>query len=87
MTAPTETSLIKYWRQGEAIVEAALAKAVAADPLDAPMPLLGREAEIYHQGRADAFRHALEMMGYPEETTEEILQMSIASSAVQAKTS
>lgn len=62
MTQPTTDSLIAYWRQGEAIIEAALAKAVAADPLDAPMPLHGGDAKLYHQGAADAYRHALEMM-------------------------
>lgn len=54
-----------YWRGGTRIVEGCLAKAVRADPLDAPIPLVGHEAKLWHEAQANAYRHALEMMGVP----------------------
>lgn len=58
--------LMTYWRDGHAIVEARLDKAVKADPSDAPIPLTGEQAKLWHMAQADAYRDALEMMGVPE---------------------
>lgn len=66
MTDP-KTDPIAYWREGAAIVEACLTKALKADPSDAPFPLAGREAAIWHEAQASAYQHALEMMGPPTE--------------------
>ena len=44
------------------ILEACHAVAIKADPLDAPFPMDGQQATIWHQARVEAFRHALEMM-------------------------
>lgn len=57
---------LDYWRRGHERIEACLAEAMKADPLDAPIPLVGVEAKRWHSYRAEAFRHALEMMGVPE---------------------
>lgn len=54
-----------YWRQGTRVIEECLAKAVAANPSDAPFPLVGEEAALWHSARAAAYQHALEMMGVP----------------------
>lgn len=56
----------QYWRDGTALIEACLAKAVRGDPSDVPMPLVGDEAKLWHQAQAEAYRHALEMMGVPQ---------------------
>jgi hypothetical protein len=55
-----------YWREGTALIEACLAKAIRADVNDAPIPLIGAEAKAWHYAQAEAYRHALEMMGVPE---------------------
>lgn len=47
---------------GIARVENKLTTAKRAAPADAPFPLLGEEARIYHQGAASAYTHSLEMV-------------------------
>lgn len=59
-------SMLAYWRDGAGIVETCLAVAVEAKPETAVFPLIGREAQLWHQAQAEAYRHALEMMGPPE---------------------
>lgn len=54
----------KYWKDGSKIIEGCLAKSLDADPSDAPFPLIGNDAKIWHLAQANAYRHALEMMGY-----------------------
>jgi len=54
----------KYWKEGTAIIEACLSKAIRADPGDVPFPLIGEEAKLWHQAQKVAYQHALEMMGY-----------------------
>lgn len=61
------TDSMKYWRDGAEIVERCLKRALAADPLDVPFPLVGDEARIWHSAQAAAYQHALEMMGPPTE--------------------
>lgn len=56
---------LQYWRDGTAIIEKALAKAVAADLADVPFPLTGAAASLWHSASASAYQHALEMMGVP----------------------
>ena len=76
--ATAETRLA-YCAQGAKIIEAALAKANRADPVDAPFGLFGEEAALWHRAQAAAFQHALEMMEpAPENTTEKQLQSTIA---------
>lgn len=58
---------VEYWKRGTEVVEKALEKALKADPKDAPFPLTGEEARIWHQASADAYQHALEMMGVPKD--------------------
>jgi hypothetical protein len=58
---------IKYWKKGTKLIEACLAKSVAADPLDVPFPLVDNDAKIWHMAQRAAYQHALEMMGYPAE--------------------
>lgn len=57
---------VKYWRDGAEIIERCLAKAIKADPEDAPFPLTGEEARLWHSAQEQAYRHALEMMGPPQ---------------------
>lgn len=57
---------IRYWKRGTNVIKDCLAESVRADVMDAPIPLVGIEAKRWHAYRAEAFRHALEMMGYPE---------------------
>jgi len=76
--ATTETHLA-YCAQGARIIEAALAKAQRADPADAPFPLVGEEAALWHRAQASAYQHALEMMApSPADSTEEQLRATIA---------
>lgn len=56
---------IAYWERGTEVIKQCLDEAVKADPLDAPFPFVGIEAKRWHAFRAEAFRHALEMMGAP----------------------
>lgn len=71
---PDPQTLIAYWKHGQEIVERCLQKAQAANPSDAPMPLVGDEAALWHRAQIEAYRHCLEMMGYPSESDEAILQ-------------
>lgn len=57
---------IEYWQRGTTNILKCLDEAAKADPLDAPIQLVGVEAKRWHSYRAEAFRHALEMMGVPE---------------------
>src|SRR3546814_8205644 len=70
MMADPQT-LIAYWQHGQQIVERCLEKAQQANPADAPMPLVGAEAALWHRAQMEAYRHCLEMMGYPTERSEE----------------
>lgn len=65
---------VAYWLAGTEIVEKRLAKAAAADPSGAPMPLHGRDAELWHAAQADAYRDALEMMGVPQAARQALQQ-------------
>jgi GNAT superfamily N-acetyltransferase len=47
---------------GIALVENALVTATRASPTDAPFPLVGEEARIYHEGTTAAYVHSLEMV-------------------------
>lgn len=47
---------------GIEIIEKCLAQAVAAKPEDAPIPLTGQSAAIWHKAQENAFRHVLEMI-------------------------
>lgn len=62
---PNPDDPLIYWLNGAAIIEEYLKVAIAENPADAPFPLVGREAAIWHEAQADAYRHALEMMGPP----------------------
>ncbi|MER8924317.1 hypothetical protein [Mesorhizobium sp. M0859] len=55
----------KTWRDGAALIEACFAKAQNADPQDAPFPLVGAEAQLWQRAQAEAYGHALDMMGVP----------------------
>ena len=57
---------LAYWQRGTDLINKCLVEAAKADPQDAPIPLVGIEAKRWHAYRAEAFRHALEMMGVPE---------------------
>lgn len=86
MSQPTAQTQIAYWKQGAALIEACLAKAVAADPRDAPMPLAGDDAALWHRAQAEAYRHCLEMMGpTAPDTTEKQLRDTIDATAAQLK--
>lgn len=54
-------AMLKDVNAGLDIVEAKLAVATAADPADAPFPLVGGEAGLWHRAAASAYLHALEM--------------------------
>lgn len=45
------------------LIEKALAKAVKADPNDAPFGMSPEEAAFYHKGQREAYQYALEMLG------------------------
>lgn len=47
---------------GIALVENQLATSTRAAPADAPFPLVGEEARIYHEGAISAYVHSLEMV-------------------------
>ena len=69
MTQPTTATLLAYHAQGARIIEACLAKAAKGDPRDAPMPLTGADAALWHRAQVEAYRHALDMMGPLDPTT------------------
>lgn len=62
------------WRKGTEIIERCLKKVAAACPSDAPFPLVGDEARLWHQAQAEAYRHALEMMGAPSAESPEFIE-------------
>ena len=47
---------------GIALVENQLVTSTRATPTDAPVPLVGEEARIYHEGSISAYVHSLEMV-------------------------
>lgn len=47
---------------GLEVLEAAFAKHRKADPLDAPIPLVGSAAKQWHRQQAETYQHALEML-------------------------
>lgn len=47
---------------GLKVLEKNLAKAVEANPHEAPFPLVGEQATLWHRATAEAYRHALEMV-------------------------
>ena len=75
---PDPQTLIAYWQHGQQIVERCLEKAQQANPADAPMPLVGDEAALWHRAQMEAYRHCLEMMGYPTEADEALLKRIVA---------
>jgi hypothetical protein len=83
VTQPTAQTQIAYWKQGADIIEACLAKAVAADPREAPIPLDATQAALWHRAQAEAYRHCLEMMGpvAPETTDRQLRDTIEATSA------
>src|SRR3546814_12281279 len=83
MMADPQT-LIAYWQHGQQIVERCLEKAQQANPADAPMPLVGAEAALWHRAQMEAYRHCLEMMGYPTEADEAVLNRIIAGSPARS---
>ncbi len=58
----TDEQKLQGVKEGLHIIEAALAKALKADPNDAPIPLHGDEARIWHTAQAGAYAHALDML-------------------------
>lgn len=58
-------SLLVYWTDGANIIKQCLAKAVRAEHADAPFPMDAEQAALWHRAQAEAYRHALEMMGPP----------------------
>src|SRR3546814_18498092 len=79
MMADPQT-LIAYWKHGQQIVERCLEKAQQANNADAPMPLVGEEAAIWHRAQMEAYRNCAEMMGYTSEADEAMLKRTIAGS-------
>lgn len=55
---------IGYWKDGTQIIEQKLAVAAQGNWNDAPAGLSLVEARLWHRAQAEAYRHALEMMGY-----------------------
>ena len=58
---------LAYWQRGTDIINECLQRASKAKWEDAPFPLDECEAKFRHNAQAEAYRHALEMMGVPEE--------------------
>ena len=52
---------LKEVSEGLDIVERNFTVAQNADPADAPFPLTGQEAALWHKASASAYQHALEM--------------------------
>src|SRR3546814_19960488 len=44
------------------------------------MPLVGAEAALWHRAQMEAYRHCLDMLGYPTEADEAVLNRIIAGS-------
>ena len=74
-------TLIRYWEQGTRIIEGCLAQALQAKLADTPMDLAPEQHATWHRARAEAFQHALEIMGHPGAVGEEILARTIESSS------
>lgn len=74
-------TLIRYWEQGSRIIEGCLAQALQANLADTPIDLAPEQHTTWHRARAEAFQHALEMMGHPGPVGEEILARTIESSS------
>lgn len=70
-------TLIRYWEQGSRIIEGCLAQALQAKLADTPIDLAPEQHATWHRARAEAFQHALEMMGHPGAVGEEILARTI----------
>lgn len=49
---------------GMSVLEKALSTATKADHSDAPFPLNAEEAKLWHRAQAEAYQHALEMVGF-----------------------
>lgn len=56
---------MEYWKKGTDIIEECLRIAERGEWEDAPFPLGPGEARLWHRAQAEAYRHALEMMGVP----------------------
>lgn len=54
-------SRLKEVSEGLDVIERNLNVAQKADPSDAPFPLVGKEATLWHKASASAYQHALEM--------------------------
>lgn len=65
---------LQYWLDGTRLIEACLAKAEKAEFEDAPFPLDPEQAALWHRAQLEAYRHALEMMGVPEDEPLRALQ-------------
>ncbi|WP_337054050.1 hypothetical protein [Pseudoxanthomonas sp. USHLN014] len=59
---PDQQPAAKQDADWHSVIERALAKAVKADPSDAPFGLDPQQATIWHQASASAYQHALEMI-------------------------
>lgn len=64
----SEDELFAYWKRGQEVIEKAMKVAYRGDWQDAPMPLIGDEARLWLRAQAEAYQHALEMMGVPEQS-------------------
>lgn len=58
---------MRYWKRGTDLINDCLKKAARAEHGDAPFPLGADDAKFWHNAQAEAYRHALEMMGVPED--------------------
>jgi hypothetical protein len=58
---------IRYWKRGTDLINECLKTAARADHGDAPFPLDHAEAKFWHNAQMEAYRHALEMMGLPQD--------------------
>lgn len=56
---------LQYWVDGSAIIEKCLTRATDAAHEDAPFGMGDADARIWHEAQANAYQHALEMMGVP----------------------
>lgn len=58
---------VRYWKRGTDLINECLKTAARADHGDAPFPLDHAEAKFWHNAQMEAYRHALEMMGLPQD--------------------
>lgn len=54
-------AMLRDVSEGLDIIERKLTEADAADPADAPFPLVGEQANLWHRATASAYLHAVEM--------------------------